>query len=100
MLDVDFVLVPSDTVEVSMSFPSLYQVTVGFGFPLGGRHFSTAVSPKATLVSTGIIRKSSRKTENEKKSFDYNFFVDTLTNYAVTKITNMIIKCIVYKSQF
>ena len=52
--------------EVSTIFPSFNQVTVGFGFPRGGRHFKTAVSPSATLVSTGMMRKSSLSTEIER----------------------------------
>ena len=45
--------------------PSLVHLTMGRGFPLGGRHLSTAVSPSETFVSIGIRRKSSRSTERE-----------------------------------
>ena len=55
------------TADVSITFPSFNQVTDGLGFPRGGKHFNTAVPPRATLVSTGIKRKSSRNTGNEKK---------------------------------
>ncbi len=44
------------------SLPPLAHETVGLGLPLGGRHCSTAVSPAVTEVSTGIRRKSSRRT--------------------------------------
>lgn len=42
-------------------------MSVGSGIPFGGPHSNNAVSPLATRVSLGWARKSSRKTEINKK---------------------------------
>lgn len=41
---------------------TFFHINVGSGLPLGGPHSSNAVSPAATRVSFGSVRKSSRKT--------------------------------------
>ena len=46
--------------------PSFRQITLGSGFPLGGRQCRTTVWPTAVVVSIGSWRKSSRKTEKQK----------------------------------
>lgn len=51
----------------SICHRTFFHSTFGSGFPFGGPHSSSAVSPAATRVSFGITLKSSRKTEKKIK---------------------------------
>lgn len=50
----------------SNTIPSFFHSNVISGIAFGGEHSSNAVSPAATRVSFGSMRKSSRKTVNKK----------------------------------
>ena len=49
--------------------PSFFHRTTGWGCPLGGEHFSSISSPRATSVSRGLSRNSSRRSGNKMYIF-------------------------------
>lgn len=57
--------------SISKGFPSFFHITVGSGYPLGAPHCNKAVSPAATVVSTGTIRNSSLRTVTKKVELIY-----------------------------
>lgn len=66
-----------------MVTPSFFQKRLGSGYPFGGPHSKTAVSPAATLAPTGTDRNSSLNTVTKIKNKNNSYFFDGLTTIAI-----------------
>lgn len=67
--------------------------------PFGGPHSNKAVSPAATLVSFGCVRKSSRSTEMNRKRMLYDLILNKINVWLHNETKRLVYSLSNFKGQ-